>query len=222
MSKVVVVTGASRGIGLATVKELVSRNYSVVACSTDLAALKKALDGVENVFCVQADVSNPREVEKLFSLGLKEFGSIDFLVNNAGVGFARPLRDTEIEDLDEVIDVNVKGVLYCCKQAEKVIQKGAIINISSVYGVTASANVSVYAASKFAVIGLSKALAVELDPKIKVFVVCPGAVATTMLRNDFGFTGDAVSPEKIAGIISNLIEKFEETDSGKIIEVWKI
>ncbi|NUN11941.1 SDR family oxidoreductase [Candidatus Micrarchaeota archaeon] len=219
--KTVIVTGGSRGIGFATAKLLSEAGFNVVICSTNESEVKKAAEKINsNVLGVVCDVSKPSQVKKLFDFALREFGSVDFVVNNAGVGKSKALADTSNEEIDSMLDVNVKGMLYCCREAEKLIKKGAIVNVSSFYGENAGANASVYAASKFGVIGLSKSLAAEFYPKIKVFVVCPGSIDTRMLRENFGGRSGA-PPEKIGEIILKLITEFEKTDSGTIIQAWK-
>ena len=222
MDKVAIVTGASRGIGLATATELVARRFKVVVSSTDAGDIAKVAAALgPNAVGVKCDVSKPRECGKMFDAAEEKFGGASFLVNNAGVGFYKPLADTGDLELERSIDVNVKGVLYCCREAAKRFGRGAIVNVSSFYGKTASRNTAVYSASKFAVMGAGKALSAELYPKVKVFTVCPGAIDTRMLREGFGFRGKALPPEKVGKVIADLLENWETTDSGTVVDVLR-
>lgn len=221
--KVAIVTGGSRGIGFAIASDLVAKKFHVLLCSTNRAEAEEAAKAIgHGAAGIAADVASPRECEKLFSHAASCFGGVDVLVNNAGLGFKKPIGGTTPEEISKMVDVNVKGMLYCCRQAALTMKTGgAIVNISSFYGKHAAANASVYCATKFAVIGLSRSLAAELYPNIKVFVVCPGSVDTRMLREGFGSAGKADRPEKIARIVGDLAEHWRDRESGSIVEAWK-
>jgi len=222
MQGTAIVTGGTRGIGFATAQALLSSGLRVSVCSEDAADSAEAAKRLgRGALGLKADVTSAGECEALFEKTMREFGSVDFLVNSAGIGFLRPLADTAPEDIALSLDVNVKGVLYCCRMARKFIRRGAVVNISSFYGRSAAANASVYCASKFAVMGLSKALAAEFYPDIKVFVVAPGEVDTRMLREGFGGGSRAVPPEKIVALIAGIIERWETTETGTVVEAWK-
>ncbi|HWP78918.1 MAG TPA: SDR family oxidoreductase [Candidatus Nitrosotenuis sp.] len=191
MKKVAIVTGASMGIGLATAELFVKKGMNVVIASSDENRIRKAAQEIQKttgnfVTSIQADVRNHSDVERLVQLTLNEFGRIDVLVNNAGVAVVKPLIETTDHEFERVIDTNLKGVFYCCKAVlpHMIAQKsGYIINISSGAGKVGFADLSIYCASKFGVIGLTESLAKEvLHYGIKVIAICPGAVATQMQK----------------------------------------
>jgi 3-oxoacyl-[acyl-carrier protein] reductase len=190
--KVAIVTGASRGIGKAITELFAKEGMSVVVNSRNEGEIRRSAQEIQKntgnhqVIPIQADVRNHSDVERLVQLALKQFGKIDVLVNNAGVAVVKPLVDTTDHQYERVMDTNLKGVFYCCKAVlpHMIAQKsGHIINISSGAGKAGFADLSVYCASKFGVIGLTESLAEEVSPfGIKVVAICPGAVDTQMQR----------------------------------------
>lgn len=222
MSGVAIVTGASKGIGFETAKLLVQRNFKLTICSRNANEIKAVGNRLgKDVLALGIDISKPEQCRDLFDKTLSRFGKLDFLVNNAGIGLSKPLSETTESEIDSVIDINLKAMVYCCKYACQMIKRGAIVNISSIYGKAASANASVYCASKFGVIGLTKALSQELYPRIKFFAVCPGAVETDMLRNDFRYTGKAIQPSAIGEVVVELLENWEKRESGQVIDAFR-
>lgn len=177
--KYAVVTGGTRGIGLACVKALAEKNYTVVAsylhCEEDAERARKEVPSAE---FVRADVSSEEDVKALLS----RVPCLDVLVCNAGVDSFGQIQDVPEEEMERVLSVNLKGVVLCCKHAARSLlsREGAIVNISSVWGETGGSCESVYSASKGAVIAFSKALAKELAPSVRVNVVSPGVVETSM------------------------------------------
>ncbi len=174
------VTGGTRGIGLACCRLLAARGYLVTALYSsseeDAARARGVLPQAE---FVRADVSDEGEVEAVFS----RFSSLDVLVCNAGVELFKQVQDTSFSDFDRLMKVNLGGVFLCCKHAVKRMlgRGGAIVNVASVWGETGGSCESVYSASKGGVIAFTKALAKELAPSnIRVNCVSPGAVDTAM------------------------------------------
>ncbi|MEM2273322.1 MAG: 3-oxoacyl-ACP reductase FabG [Candidatus Bathyarchaeia archaeon] len=188
-NKIVVVTGAARGIGKAIALEFAREKANVVVndvidASETITEIKK-LSG-EGVF-VKADVSDMKQVEQMFNKVVKDFGRVDVLVNNAGVTRDALIQKMTEEDWDFVLNVNLKGAFNCCKCAAKYMieQKyGRIINISSVVGQMGNVGQANYAASKAGIIGLTKALALELARygDITINAVAPGFVNTETVR----------------------------------------
>ncbi|HAR85426.1 3-oxoacyl-[acyl-carrier-protein] reductase [Clostridium sp. UBA3061] len=187
--KNVVVTGGSRGIGRAIAIEFGKKGANVVInyVSSDAEAEKvaeeiKSLGG--NAILVKGDVSSFEEGKKLIDETVKVFGTIDILINNAGITKDGLIMRMKEEHFDKVIDINLKGVFNTCKSAVAHMLKqrsGKIINISSVVGVVGNAGQANYAASKAGVIGLTKSIAKEVGARgITVNAVAPGFIKSDM------------------------------------------
>jgi 3-oxoacyl-[acyl-carrier protein] reductase len=203
--KIALITGASRGIGKATaIKFSQLGAYVIINYSSSDDEASKVLDAIEKegikAFALKADVSNKSEVDSMFESIIKTCGRLDILVNNAGITKDGLLIRMTERDWDKVIDVNLKGVYNCTKEASKIMIKnrcGKIINISSVVGLTGNAGQSNYAAAKAGIIGFSKSIAKELASRgINVNVIAPGFIETDM-------TGK-LSEQTKAKILSNI------------------
>lgn len=191
MDKVVLITGASRGIGRATAllfakegaKVVVNYNKSEKEANEVISEIKNTSDGI----AIKCDVSNEEEVKKMIALIVKKFGKIDILVNNAGIVFDVPLFEKTLDQWNKTLGVNLIGVFLCSKYATPHIKKqksGAIINISSTNGLdTLSTESADYDASKAGVISLTKNLASELAPNIRVNCIAPGWVNTDINKD---------------------------------------
>lgn len=187
--KVAVITGGAGGIGKVTAKRFLEEGASVVLVDLfeeALAEAKKELGG--NVLTVQADVSKEEDVEKYVKQTVDNYGKIDIFFNNAGIeGKVAPITEQKVEDLDKVLAVNVRGVFLGLQKVLPVMMEqksGSIINTSSVAGLGGSPGVSPYIASKHAVVGLTKAAAVESAAYgIRVNSIHPSPVNTRMMRS---------------------------------------
>ena len=175
-----VVTGGTRGIGLAVVRLLADSGYAVTAFySSNEEDASRARIAVPSAEFLRVNVADEAAVARTFS----KFESLSLLVNNAGVSSFSQVQDVSWEEFSRVMNVNAGGTFLCCKQAVKKMlsEGGSIVNVSSVWGQTGGSCESVYSASKGAVIAFSKALAKELAPaKIRVNCVCPGMIDTRM------------------------------------------
>ena len=190
------VTGGSRGIGRAICLELARRGAAVaVNYAGNEAAAQETVEaccamGVKAI-AFKADVADPAACDSLIQAVKEQFGSLDILVNNAGITKDGLLMTAKPEDLDRVLDTNLKGAYFCMKAASKVMMRqrfGRIINLSSVVGLRGNPGQTSYAASKAGVLGLTKAAAKELAGRnITVNAVAPGMIDTDMT---------AVLPEK--------------------------
>ncbi len=193
--KVAVVTGSSRGIGKAIALEFARNGAKVVVnYIKSKEEAEKVVGEIKKIgwgaVAIMADVSDEKQVKKMFEEAVKKFGRIDILVNNAGIVFDVPFKERTVEQFKKTLDVNLLGVFLCCKYAAPHILKGGrIINISSTNGINSFCPDSMdYDASKAGVIILTKDLAKELAPNILVNAIAPGWVNTEMnkkLPKDF-------------------------------------
>lgn len=187
--KVALVTGASRGIGAATAKRLAVEGAKVIvnyarsaeAAEDVVATIEK--DGGE-VTALQADMSDEAQIKHLFAKTLDHYGQLNILVNNAGNAEFVTLDGIDEGHIQRQFDLNVRGVLYACREAARAFgdSGGRIINISSIVSRTPPPGGSVYSATKAAVDAITQSLAAELAPKITVNAVAPGYVDTEVAR----------------------------------------
>jgi len=188
--KVAVVTGASKGIGASIALHLAAEGAAVVL---DYATSKEGADrvlaeivrGGGKAIAVQADVSKPDDIQRLFAEAKRAFGRLDILVNNAGIYEFAPLQDVTAEHFRKLFDLNVLGLILSTREAVKHLgaEGGSIINISSVVATAALPNASVYSATKAAVDAVTRTLATELGPRnIRVNSINPGMVETEGVR----------------------------------------
>lgn len=182
--RVAIVTGASKGIGEAIARRLGDAGAKVVLAARSGEKLEKIAAEINALPCV-CDISSEQDVKKLFEITMENFGRCDILVNNAGIGIYGPIGEFAIDDFDAMQKVNVRGTFLCSKEAAKIMKSaksGYIINISSVVGIKGYVNQAAYAASKHAVMGLTKTLAAELQNcGIRVSAILPGGVDTEMV-----------------------------------------
>ena len=191
MGKTALITGGSRGIGKAIALELSRNGYDIAinyrSGNDDLETLKKEIES-NNVKClmVKADVSDLESCQNMVQTIFAEFGSIDVLVNNAGITKDNLLIRMSEEEFDSVINVNLKGTFNMSKSVAQIMMKqrsGRIINLSSVIGIIGNAGQANYAASKAGIIGFTKSLAKELASRnILVNAVAPGFIDTDMTK----------------------------------------
>jgi NAD(P)-dependent dehydrogenase (short-subunit alcohol dehydrogenase family) len=181
--KIAIVTGAARGIGLATTALFVENGYKVAMVDRDGAALTNAVSSLDNVHGIDCDVSDPAAVAGMIEETLRTFGQVDALVNNAGVADFGPIEDTDFMRWRTVMETNLDGVFLCTQAAIPALKKtqGAIVNIASISGLRASTLRVAYGTSKAAVIHLTKQQAAELgEYGVRANCVCPGPVRTKL------------------------------------------
>ncbi len=188
--RIVLITGANGGIGRATVLTFAQRGWRVVGVDRDALDFNFPQDGL----FIQTDIAKPENVLELFSQVRDLYGKLDALVNNAAIQIAKPLIQTTLQEWDDLMAVNLRAVFYSVQQAYPLLKAagGAIVNVSSVHAVATSADIASYAASKGALMALTRAMAIEFAAdNVRVNAILPGAVDTPML--DAGLSRGHVS-----------------------------
>ncbi|MDG0061975.1 SDR family oxidoreductase [Priestia megaterium] len=189
--KVVIITGASSGIGEATAKELASKGAKLVLTARREDRLKKLQEEIQKgggqaIYKV-TDVSSHEQMEELAEYTLTEFGKIDVMVNNAGVMPLSPVYQKKIKEWDSMIDINIKGVLYgiaAVLPSMRERKEGHIINVSSIAGHLVFHASSVYSGTKFAVRAITEGLRKEEAPNnIRTTIISPGTISTELLES---------------------------------------
>ena len=185
--KIVVVTGASSGLGEATARLLSEQGATVVLGARRADRLQSLAKDIEarggRALAVATDVTQPEQVKALVDSAVRTYGRIDVMINNAGLMPQAPLERLKVDEWDRMIDVNIKGVLYGIAAAPHMQRQkaGHFINVSSVAGHRVGPGFAVYAATKYAVRALSEGLRQEVKPyNIRTTVISPGAVATEL------------------------------------------
>lgn len=179
--RTVLITGANGGIGRATVLEFSRLGWEVIGVDRDTLSFDFPDDGI----FIQTDISQPDNVAELFSQVGKMYQRLDAMVNNAAIQIAKPLIQTTLEEWDSLMAINLRAVFYSVKQAYPLLKaaRGAIVNVSSVHAVATSADIASYAASKGALLALTRAMAIEFaKDDVRVNAILPGAVDTPMLE----------------------------------------
>jgi NAD(P)-dependent dehydrogenase (short-subunit alcohol dehydrogenase family) len=190
--RVGIVTGGAKGIGWGIVKVLVQEGVKVVIVDWDEKGGKATEEEMRkaggDVMFVKCDVSNEDEVQAMVKATLDRYGKIDILVNNAGIGVYKTLLDTSSEDWDRCLSVNLKGQFLCSKYTIPHMQKlgkGAIVNISSVHSFQTVNGVAPYCASKGGITSLTRNMAIDYGPTIRVNSIAPGWVLTPLIQSIF-------------------------------------
>jgi 3-oxoacyl-[acyl-carrier protein] reductase len=191
--KTAIITGGARGIGRAIAEGLVSEGASVIISDMDLEGISKTANEIQEILDgravpFKADVREKGDILSLVKWAIKEFGRVDIFCNNAGICTSPPIEDISAEDWNEMININLRGVFFCCQAIMPLMKKqrqGRILNMGSLAGkVGGLATGAHYAASKAGVICLTKSFARELAPYgVTVNALAPGPVDTDMLES---------------------------------------
>lgn len=233
--KVIIITGASSGLGEATARHLAGRGARLVLAARRvdrLEALARDLEAAGAETLVQAtDVTQPAQVEALAQAALARFGRIDVLVNNAGIMPLAPLARRKVEEWSRMIDVNIKGVLHgiaAVLPAMTAQQGGHIINVASVAGLKLFTPIgTVYSATKFAVRALSEGLRVEAPAGVRTTLISPGAVESELKLHSSDpesaagvqafYQAHQIPADSVARAIAFAIEQPPEVDVNEIV-----
>jgi NADP-dependent 3-hydroxy acid dehydrogenase YdfG len=233
-NKVAVITGASSGIGEATALLLAGRGAKVVLGARGSDRLKalaaRIVDSGGEAACARTDVKRRSDLSNLVELACERYGKLDVLVNNAGIGPISPLDDLRVEEWEEMIDVNIKGVLYGIAAALPVFRRqgfGHFVNTASTAGHKTVPSQAVYSGTKFGVRAISEGLRQEAGDQLRVTIISPGFVRTDFVetvanpevkaqlvasRDKF-----AMPPDAVARAIAFAIEQPADVDVNEIV-----
>ncbi len=231
---VIVITGGSSGVGLATACRFASSGYRIVVCGRDQNRLESAreaiaasLDDASDVEVIQADIAQKSGASQLISHAKQQFGRVDILLNNAAVVPLSPLDETSDDSFEGCIDLNIKGVFYATRAAWTIMKEqgsGIIVNISSQAAVDPFPGFSVYGSSKAWIELFTVALAREgKSHGIRAYGLRPGAIETPMLRGlfpDFPVE-QTVSPDDVAEVVYTVCQPGFANSSGQIVSVTR-
>lgn len=234
MSKTVVITGASGGIGSAAATLFLEKGYNVVlGYNSNPESAEEIAEKYDNAIACKCDVRFKEETDCLIETAVEKFGSVDVLVNNAGVAQQKLFTDITKEDYDLIFDVNMRGTFNCCQSALKYMinqKSGSIVNISSMWGISGGSCEVHYSASKSAVIGLTKALAKEVGLSgVRVNCIAPGMIDTKMNAEYGEDVFDEIrdetplnrigKPEDVAQAILYLSDEVSSFVTGQVLSV---
>lgn len=240
-----IVTGAAKGIGLATAQALVREGYAVALLDIDqsaeaVAAQLVAAGGAGKAVFVCCDVSREDQVQLAIKAARDRFGGpAGVLVNNAGIQRYSTVTTTTEQEWDRVMNVNLKGAFLCAKHAipgmMEIESGGVIVNVASVQSFVSQPNVAPYTTAKTALLGLTRSIAVDYAPKVRCVAVCPGTIDTPMLRNAIELSPDPQAvleecnhmhlsrrigrPEEVAELIAFLVSDKAPFITGQAIRI---
>jgi meso-butanediol dehydrogenase/(S,S)-butanediol dehydrogenase/diacetyl reductase len=186
--KRVLITGGAGGIGSATAVRFLEEGCRVVLLDRDAAALSRAAQEMAVSGTIRGDVADPGDVARAFQALDDLLGGLDILINNAGISIRHPFLEITHQEWQAVIDVNLNGVFFVAQQAARRMlagSGGAIVNMGSTNGLMGYPNYADYNASKAGVIELTRSMALELAPAVRVNAVCPGFILTPMQESEY-------------------------------------
>ena len=223
--KVALVTGASRGIGLAIAKTLASLGAKISICARDSGKLISEAAELERhgftVLPVPADLTRPADIAALTQKTEQSLGPIEILVNNAGIGVFGPIQDASEKDWDSILDTNLKAVFLLSRTvAPGMISRrsGHIINIASLAGKNAFAGGAIYCASKWGLLGLTQCMAEDLRQfGIRVSAVCPGSVATDFSPPANKDARKMLQPEDVAHAVATIVTQAPQSFISEVL-----
>jgi 3-oxoacyl-[acyl-carrier protein] reductase len=223
--QVSLITGASRGIGLALARTLGRMGLKLALCARDGSRLSAAAAELERsgftVLAVPADVRRPNELTALVERAEGSLGPIDVLINNAGIGYFAPVQDVTEAQWDAILDTNLKAAFLLSRLvAPGMIRRraGHIINIASLAGKNAFAGGAVYCASKWGLVGFTQSIAEDLRPfGIRVSAVCPGTVSTEFSPHSGKATDKMLQPDDVAHAVEMILTEAPQSFISEIV-----
>jgi NAD(P)-dependent dehydrogenase (short-subunit alcohol dehydrogenase family) len=200
-NKRALVTGGSRGIGFAIVRALLDAGARVAVNGKTVQSVRASMEKLgsgERLVGAPGDIGTVEGCELAVKTATDAFSGLDILVNGAGIGVYRSIADSDEAMWDAHVDVNLKGTFFCCRAALPALResKGNIVNIASDAGLMGIPGLTVYCASKGGVVNMTRAMALETAPEVRVNSVCPGYVDTDMIRRSLEKEADPVAAEQ--------------------------
>lgn len=223
--KVSLITGASRGIGLALARTLGRMGSKLALCARDSKRLRGAATELERsgfpVWAVPTDVTHPDELASLVERAEASLGPIDILINNAGIGYFAPVQDATEANWDAVLDTNLKAVFLLSRLVAPGMalrRAGHIVNIASLAGKNAFAGGALYCASKWGLLGLTQCMAEDLRPfGVRVSAVCPGTVATEFSPHAGKASEKMLQPEDVAHAVEMILTQAPQSFVSEVV-----
>jgi NAD(P)-dependent dehydrogenase (short-subunit alcohol dehydrogenase family) len=233
VGKTALITGGSKGIGKSIALTFAEQGANVIIASRSEADVQETAQEIYSAggkcLPVEADVYNQADVNRLLEASRSAFGKVDILVNNAGVSKESPFMELSLSDWDQMLNINLMGVVYCTRAVlpeMRARREGTIINIGSAAGLRGLPGSSAYSASKAAVIALTQSLGDEVGPDgIRVNVICPGPIKTEMLDQsavkDFVIQNpnDLLKPDAVAGAALFLASSLSDGMNSQVLVV---
>jgi NAD(P)-dependent dehydrogenase (short-subunit alcohol dehydrogenase family) len=218
----VLITGSSRGIGQAAARVFLGLGARVAINGRSAGSIANgiaALGGGTRMIPALGDIATVKGCEEAVHAAVEGLGGLDVLVNSAGVGDVRPLLDCDEAMWDQVLNVNLKGTFFCIRAAYPFLKasRGNVVNVGSDAGLIGEKKLSVYCASKGGVVNMTRALALELAPDVRVNCVCPGYTDTDMVRRDIEKAADPALAEAEAMSYAPLKRMAQPEEIGKAI-----
>ena len=231
--RVAVVTGGAQGIGAACVHALLAQGARVACLDRDVAGFSAVPDPDLRLYPI--DVTDARQVHETFSQIACDLGPPSLLVNNAGIVVYGTVTETSEEDWTRVLATNLTGVFLCSRAALGSMQQlgsGAIVNVASVQSMVSQARVAAYTASKSAILGLTRSIAIDYAPAIRCNAVCPGSIDTPMLQRALADDAEALqeciethlagrigTPEEVASLVVYLLSDYAGFITGQAVRI---
>jgi short-subunit dehydrogenase len=209
-NKIIIITGANKGIGLHLSKSLLRLGFKVIGISRNTNNMKNIIS--DNFKFYKADISKTKEIEKIIDFITTE-NKVEILINNAAIFESATLTEQKTSSIEKIIDINIKGTIMMSKMIIPHMiknKKGKIINLSSVSGIHGIENQAVYSASKHALAGFAESLNYEIIPKgLQMINICPGGINTSLWNESNPYPGDVnklLSPEDIFMVIKMILD----------------
>jgi short-subunit dehydrogenase len=207
MNKNIVITGVSSGLGKRMAEKLSSLGYNIIGLCRNIKKIKDEFKE-KNIRLIECDIKNNESIIKAF----QTIENIDILINNASMFISKNLKNMTYDEIEDILNTNLKGTILCTLESLKKMTKGRIINIGSVSGTHGIKNQSVYSSSKFGLMGFSESLSQELND-INITTICPGGINTPLWNENNKYDGDVNELLKTDDVVDTVIYIINSKDN---------